>query len=103
MNSGLLELLEPGDIVLLDKGFPQIKSIIDSSGKDILLVMPPFLTNGYFTGEQVEETYNIAQVRIHIERIMQRIRVFKIFDKFSNEMRPYCDDILHMCCVLVNL
>lgn len=103
VNSRLLEKLESGDLVLTDKDFPQIKSTIDSSGKDILLVMPPFLSDGYFTSDQIDETYNVTRVRIHIERIMQRIRVFRILEKFSNEMRPYCDDIIHMCCVLVNL
>lgn len=103
VSSKLLELLEPGDLILADKGFPIIKTMLDESGRNILLVMPPFLHNQTFTEEQVEETYNIAKVRIHIERIMQRIRIYKIVDKFTVDMLPHADAIIFMCCVLVNL
>lgn len=43
IESGLLDLLEDGDIVLADKGFPEIKTVIDASGKKVQMVMPPFL------------------------------------------------------------
>ena len=103
IESGLINLLEPNDVVLADKGFPEIQSVIDSTGKNILLVMPPFLENGEFTAEEVQETKNIASVRIHIERIMARIRIYKILDLITHDLYPFSDDILFMCCVLVNL
>lgn len=102
-TSGFLTLLEPGDVILADKGFPQIKSLLDESGRGVLIVMPPFLHNHTFTAEEVSDTYSIASVRIHIERIMQRLRTFKILDKMTINMLPYSDDIVFMCCVLVNL
>lgn len=43
IESGLVDLLEDGDVVLADKGFPDIRATIDKSGKQIMLVMPPFL------------------------------------------------------------
>lgn len=43
IESGLIDLLEDGDVVLADKGFPDIRKCIDQSGKEVLLVMPPFL------------------------------------------------------------
>lgn len=49
VESGLLNLLEDGDEVLADKGFPDIRSKIDEMGKKILLVMPPFLHNNEFS------------------------------------------------------
>lgn len=101
--SEFLEKLEPGDIVLADKGFPTIKTILDEQGKDVLVVLPPFKSDGKFSAEQVDETYHVASVRIHIERIMQRIRTFAIVDKLTIELLPYCDDIMFMCAVLVNL
>lgn len=52
IQSGLIDKLEPGDMVLADKGFPEIKSLIDSSGKNCLLVMPPFLDKAHFTAEE---------------------------------------------------
>lgn len=103
VSCDLMKHLEPGDVVIGDKGFPHLKTIIDESGKDVLLVMPPFLHNEYFTEEEVETTYKVAKVRIHIERIMQRIRTWRIVEKFTFEMLPYADKIIFMACVLVNL
>lgn len=65
--------------------------------------MPPFLHENQFTEEEIEETYKMASVRIHIERIMQRIRTYQIVNKFSIDLLPFCDKIIFMCCVLVNL
>ena len=101
--SDLLNLLEPGDEVLADKGFPQIKTILDAKNENILLVMPPFKHNEQFTPEEVDETYKIASIRIHIERIMQRLRTHKILEKLTTEMLPFIDKIIFMACVLVNL
>ncbi|KAJ8665861.1 hypothetical protein QAD02_007523 [Eretmocerus hayati] len=104
IESGLLDLLEEGDVVLADKGFPDIKTVIDASGKKVLVVMPPFLSDKKeFTKQETEDTYNIASVRIHVERIMQRLRVYKILDKIPRNLFPHIDDIIQMCCVLVNL
>ncbi|OXU16581.1 hypothetical protein TSAR_005423 [Trichomalopsis sarcophagae] len=102
ISSGLLDILEPGDSVLADKGLPQIKTLLDDSGRNILLVMPPFKHDEHFTEDQIDSTFGIAKVRVHIERIMQRICVYKIVDKFSTEMLPYCDQIICMCCVLIS-
>ena len=101
--SEFLDKLEYGDLILADKGFPEIKTAIDEKGKNVLLVMPPFLENSEFTVEEVEETKNIASVRIHIERIMRRLRIFKINEYFTHNLSPFCDKIMFMCAVLVNL
>ncbi|XP_023319073.1 uncharacterized protein LOC106656777 [Trichogramma pretiosum] len=66
-------------------------------------VMPPFVQNHHLDEVQREEQRNIARVRIHIERIMQRIRLYKVVDHFTNKMLPHADSIVFMCCVLVNL
>lgn len=71
--SGFLNFLEPGDIVLADEGFPEIRTILNDCEKGVVLVMPPFLHEGHCTAEEVSQTRQIARVRIHIERIMQRI------------------------------
>lgn len=103
IQSGFINKLESGDMILADKGFPEIKSLVDASGQNCFIVMPPFLDKGHFTEEEVRQTRSIAQVRIHIERIMQRLRVYKILDYFTHDLLPYCDDIVFMACVLVNL
>lgn len=96
-------MLEPGDVVLADKGFPQIKSYFDEQGKGVVLVMPPFLREGTFTKQQVQETEKIASVRIHIERIMQRIKTFHITSTLLISELTHIDEIIFMVCALVNL
>lgn len=104
IESGLIDLLEDGDTVLADKGFPEIRRIIDGTGKKVVLVMPPFLERKTeFTKEETENTYKIAKVRIHVERIMQRLRIYQILSKIPTHLFDCIDDVVHMCCVLVNL
>ncbi|XP_043281254.1 uncharacterized protein [Venturia canescens] len=104
IESGLLDLLENGDIVLADKGFPEIKTVIDTSGKKVRMVMPPFLEkNTAFSSEETQQTYSVARVRIHVERIMQRLRTYQILSKIPENLFHCIDDIMHICCVLVNL
>lgn len=96
-DCGLLNYLEPGDVVLADKGFPGIKS------DNALFVLPPFLNDGHLTEEQVHETYNVASVRIHVERSIQRVKNYNILQKLKSHLLPYVDDIVFMSCVLANL
>uniref|UniRef100_A0A6P7GXP4 Uncharacterized protein LOC114342006 n=1 Tax=Diabrotica virgifera virgifera TaxID=50390 RepID=A0A6P7GXP4_DIAVI len=104
IESGLIDLLEEEDVVLADKGFPDIQTVIDSQGKKILLVMPPFLERKKeFSQEETEQTYTIARVRIHVERIMQRLKTYNILNKIPEYLFDNVDDIIHICCVLVNL
>lgn len=62
--------------------------------------MPPFLHNGKFTEAEVLETYNIASVRIHIERLFARLKMYGILNKITIDLLPFIYNIVHMCCVL---
>ncbi|XP_040077607.1 uncharacterized protein LOC120849456 [Ixodes scapularis] len=74
-NSRLVNLLEPGDMVMADKGFPHVKGDLES--KDVTLVMPPFAkANEQFTEAEMKETYKDASHRIYVERCIQRIKSF---------------------------
>lgn len=53
-DCGLVNLIEPGDVVLADKGFPQIKTEVEK--KNAVFVMPPFCYKPQFTSKEVEET-----------------------------------------------
>lgn len=88
---------------MADKGFPEIKSILDEAGKKVVVVMPPFLQNGTFTADEVRETQKIASLRIHIERIMQRIKTYRITKNLPVSEFGHLDNIIFMACVLVNL
>lgn len=104
IESRLLDLLEENDAVLADKGVPDIQKIIDEKGNKVLLVIPPFFeSNKEFTNAETQRTHNIAKVRIHVERIMQRLRTYRILSKIPMNFFAHIDDIVHVCCVLVNL
>lgn len=99
-DSGFLNLLEPGDEVMADKGFPQIKSELFQ--RQCTLVMPPFALQPQFSREEVLEGYSIASVRIHIERAIQRVKIFKILQHVNVELFDKIDDIMHIICILAN-
>ncbi|XP_040064335.1 uncharacterized protein LOC120838460, partial [Ixodes scapularis] len=104
LNSGFLNVLESDDMVLADKGFPGIRASLADRG--VILVMPPFSagSNVPFTTEEMEETYAVASVRIHVERMIQRIKLYDILNhRVPISLIPAMGDIFHMCCVLANL
>lgn len=75
-QSGIPELLKEGDECMADKGF-NIKDLLEPIG--VTLNIPPFLSNkGQFDGEDVEDRQSIASVRIHGERAISRIKLYKI-------------------------
>lgn len=99
-DSGFLELLEPGDEVLANKGFPQIRS--ELMKRNAILTTLPFALNPQFSDEEAEEGYNIASVRIHLERSIQRIKLLHILDHIPSDLFPYVNSIMHMCCIIAN-
>ena len=71
-NSGVLRKLLPGDLVLADRGF----NVADSVGfYQAKLYIPTFI-NGkkQLSAQEVEETRTIANVRIHVERVIGLVR-----------------------------
>jgi len=76
-HSGLLELINEGDLVMADKGF-NIGDLL--AKKKAFLNIPPFLHNRQFSTEEVVETRKIAKVRIHVERAIGRVKQFHILD-----------------------
>ncbi|CAN7988290.1 unnamed protein product [Ixodes hexagonus] len=102
-NSGLINLLEPGDMVMADKGFPHVKCDLES--KDVTLVMPPFAkANQQFTEAEMKETYKVASHRIHVERCIQRLKSFAILnERLTPELKCHIDKIVHVCSTLANL
>ncbi|XP_064475727.1 uncharacterized protein LOC135389622 [Ornithodoros turicata] len=103
IRSGFLNLVGPGDVILADKGFPGIRASV--TDKDAVLVMPPFSCGGIpFTPEEVDDTYHIWNVRVHVERAIQRLKIFGILtNRIPISLIPAMSHVFHMCCVLANL
>uniref|UniRef100_A0A671YJ76 THAP-type domain-containing protein n=1 Tax=Sparus aurata TaxID=8175 RepID=A0A671YJ76_SPAAU len=102
MDSGLLDYLMPGDEVMADRGFTINDLLFE---RKVKLVMPCFTRKrGQLTEEQVTSTRRIAHVRIHVERAIRRLKVYKILSQVVPiTMAPKIDKILRICASLVNL
>ena len=71
-NCGILKNLLPGDIVLADRGF-DIEESVALYGASLQI---PAFTRGkdQLSAEDVEKTRRIANVRIHVERVIGLVR-----------------------------
>ena len=109
-NSGLLNNLLPGDVVLADRGF----TVGDSVGLYCAELKTPAFMRGksQLTRKEVDETRDLASVRIHVERvigllrnkytILQRILPNKMIMK-NKDGTCTLSKILVVCSALTNL
>lgn len=101
-NSGFLDCLRPGDVVMGDRGFT-IRDLVEE--RRVRLVIPAFTRkHSQLTNEQVTEMRRIANVRIHVERAIRRLKVYKILSQtVPISLVPKIDNILQICAALINL
>ncbi|XP_071173225.1 uncharacterized protein [Mytilus edulis] len=75
-HSGLIDLLEPGDQIMADKGFILNKLLKDTG---VSIATPHFLcSDGQFTPSQIEDNQKIASLRIHVERHIKRAKEYRL-------------------------
>ena len=103
LQSGLLNKMIGGtDAVMVDKGF-----LIDAecASYNIQLIRPPFLQGDKpFSREDSIFNREVAAARVHIERVNQRIKIFKIpKSRFPRALRSYVSQIFNIVCAMVNL
>ena len=112
-NSGYLNNLHPGDVVLADRGFDVVDSVaLHGATLDI-----PAFTRGHeqLAPVDVEATRKIANVRIHVERIIgsvrQRFQILSATGVLQKEFVSHrtqngtlmLDSIVRVCCALNNV
>ena len=101
-NSGFIDLLESGDVILGDKGFPTIEEDLNNAGA--LLVMPPFKRGDkQLTERENREGYEIASVRVHVERAIERMKRFEALTFIKKSQIEYVDRVLVIVAFLCNL
>lgn len=99
-HCNLLEQMQPGDMILADKGF----NIFDKLPAGVSLNIPPFLSSrGYFTKEEAELCFKIGRSRIHVERANERIKNYDVLNHIPAQYRHLSTKIFQVCCCLVNL
>jgi hypothetical protein len=98
---GLVDLLDPGDTVMADKGFT-VHSLLAEHGVD--LIMPHFLrARGQFTSEEVAENDVISSYRVHVERAIRRVKENRILQGIIPlSMIGSISQIWTVCCLLSN-
>ncbi|KAJ8677020.1 hypothetical protein QAD02_012807 [Eretmocerus hayati] len=102
---GVMDILPTGCSVMADRGFKGIEGLLQK--KNIELVRPPSVFEATQpTKGEVLETRRISALRIHVERLIRRVREFKILQPHSCldlNIASQIDDIVQLVCGLINL
>ena len=84
-DSDFLKLLEPGGQVMAVKVFLAPKNrLMDRCFNCYTSIFTRFNTK-----EEIEKSYNIASVRIHVQRCIARIKMYSILNKITIDLQPH--------------
>ncbi|XP_071109393.1 uncharacterized protein [Haliotis cracherodii] len=110
-NSKFLDNLINGDVILADRGF-EIQDLVALVGAKVKY--PAFMRGKQqLSATEVEYTRKIANVRIHVERVIGTVRqkfmilgatcpIDYLITKSTDDC-PILDEIVFVCCALTNL
>lgn len=101
-DSKFLDYINPNDQVMADRGFPISDELM---AKHAELVMPPANKGAtQMTTKQTKDTKKVANVRIHVERVIRRLKTFRfLVSTLDNKALRHGNDILSICAALTNL
>ena len=103
VKSGILNpsLWKSGEAIMVDRGFT-IHDCVRELG--IELIIPDFLNGREQLSEsELVHTQQIANERIHVERMIQRLKCWHIFDQiFPMNMMGSLNQIVTVCALLCN-
>ncbi|KAJ8671462.1 hypothetical protein QAD02_002721 [Eretmocerus hayati] len=104
-NCGYLDKIPPGTSVLADRGFKGLDILLQR--KSCTLTRPPSVQKDIKSSkEDVKLTKQVASIRIHVERAINRIRNYSILDihsRVDNSLIKHIDSLVYIVCGLVNL
>jgi hypothetical protein len=104
-SCGFADILPPGAVVLADRGFKGIETYLRV--RNVKLLRPPSVTSKETpTKKEVLLGKVIASLRIHVERLMRRVREFQFLKPHSvvnHSHIRYLNDLVIIACALVNL
>ncbi|CAN8003064.1 unnamed protein product [Ixodes hexagonus] len=98
---------------LLDRCIPHVDSVMVDKGflinelcreKNVRMIRPPFLMEKQLTAEEARSNQSIACARVHVERAIQRMKIYRILrNRFDLDLVPYIDKIFTVIAGTVNL
>lgn len=98
LQSGFLDLLDPNDLIMADREFPIEEDLLC---KKATLVIPPPSSG---LEQNVAQIKKVANIRIHIERAINRLKLFHILSTtLPVVLAQLFDDILIICAALCNM
>ena len=104
-QSGFLEVVPENATILADRGFKHLETHLLQ--KSVKVLRPPTVTKDRkMTKSEVLDTKVIASLRIHIERVIRRVRLFKLLKPHAvvnNKLVNVLDDAVIVACGLINL
>ena len=108
MRSGFLDMIEPGDEVMADRGFTIRDLLLE---RDARLNIPPFTRPCAQRGKgrklsprEIHATRQIATLRIHVERSIRRLKTFRLLSGvIDGSLRKVLDNVLLIAAVISNL
>ncbi|XP_004208234.1 uncharacterized protein LOC101240893 [Hydra vulgaris] len=101
-DSGFYDLLERDDEVMADRGFQIREELLFFYCS--LSVPPGARVKSQMTASECKKTTDVANLRIHIERAVNRIKTFRILKNvLPISMLHHMDDMILSCAALCNL
>ena len=101
-DGGFLNNIQRYDLVLADRGF-KIREDLLAIGSN-LAIPSNSAASMQMHAKDVKETSQIANVRIHVERAIRRVKILRILkQEMPLSIVPLVDDIVCVCCALGNL
>ncbi|XP_050675500.1 uncharacterized protein LOC126972657 [Leptidea sinapis] len=100
-----IKCLQPGMRVMADRGFKYVQQYLRKQG--VNLVRPPSVATGTkLSKHEARETKQIASLRIHVERVIRRLREFCLLKPHACvnvNLVKLLDDVITIACGLINL
>jgi len=94
-DSGLLNLLEAGDVVMVGKGFTGLEKLLEEKGV-VLVRVSEIIDN--------QNPRILWDVRGHLKRILDKVKTFNVLNNvLPTELLHHVDSIVHLCSVVTNL
>ena len=108
-DCGILEKLQPGDIILADRGFTVSELVAQ---RNAVLKTPAFKKENQLNPRDAEDTRRLASVRVHVERLIGQIRnKYRILNgplplsliKTHFQDESMVNHVVRASCIMINL